>query len=639
MPNFLSDSLHGIINEKNIPPAYNPIELKFFDTETKTNRLSAYHFHPDRIGFWSTIANILKEFFTNKTAILVKVDIFSDPLYVKVADLSQILGINKKILTKEIKGMNADEVSSYIKMEASIKKIQDHLEKEILSKGQILESLLTLSKAGIGLEDVVALIQEEDLSSKKMVNILMKLGEKLKSEKSLENSEEGQVIPESKSYRFNIINSNICIMGINEKGNDFQIDPKSFHMEISGVSDKVQELALRFNLSTNNAYRNLNALAKKISYHTIENLLEEMKTEDDKRVMLNTLIHVGQDIRINPEAQFYIKETKTSNQLETHAYGISENHIFIAISQLMGGKLGNGTFKLVNSAYKIDNFAGQQFSAQVEDYVRIKPNPEVIKEIGLAEANKSLSDESNAMDVLKDNPYAVEPHLFQAYSSTGKIVLFQKKCDGDGEKLFQANIHHQLNALKEFGMGLDLLHKKNLVHMDVKPPNLFIVGDINDKKTPVKGKVADIGLLIKKGALDAFGSPFYLPPEALLINNNDVSFNPLYRADESLDSYSYGITIFEIILPQSVEAIKQFFFQDLEVPFFGGVTDPSVFQENVEDCLQFVCDAISQNPTQENLQRLKMLAVCRNLIQFDPKNRLSCGEAAKSLENIQLGIV
>lgn len=627
--NSSSSLLH--VNNPTTDSSFGSISLQFFVTETlnKTNSLTAYYFHTDRTGFFPSIANALFEFSLKKKAILVKTDAYSDPVYVKIKDLSKALGIKKKVLIQNTKGMTPDEVSAYLKMEACIKKIQENLEPDTFCKGQIEESLLALSGAGIALENVAALMKKEGFSSEKMAKALMELGATLKGNSLLEeNFEENQVNSEFEPYRLYINGSDIYIEGIEENGkNSFRINPITFDFQTERAPEKIQGLITQFNLDSTTAYRSLNALARRISYPTIEHLLNTMKTDDDKKVMLNTFIHIGQDIRVNSEVK-YFKETKSRKELEAYSYGLSADRIFIAIAKSKGGKLGEGSYKLVNSAIKIDNFAGQDFSTQVESYARIKPNPKKISRVGLKAANKNLLEESESMGILKDNPFAIEPHLFRAYSTTGKVVLFQKRYDGDGNKLFHARVHHQLNALKELGMGLDLLHKKNVVHMDVKPPNLFISGNIKSKKTPVQGKVADIGLLTPKGEYSDCGSIFYLPPEALLIINGREFFNPNYRADESADSYSYGLTILETILPKR-----------MDMPFFGEKVDTASFQKKVDGFLKTVSDAISKNPTPENLKRLKMLDVCRNLIQFDPKNRLSCGEAAKALEDIQLGIV
>lgn len=628
-PNSSSDLLHVVNPNDSSSLSLVSIKiLQLFGTETidKTNSIKAYYFHPDRTDFISIIASPFVEFSIKKKAILVKTDAYSEPLYVKMEDLSQILGIKKKVLAKKIKRMTPDEISSYLKMEVGIKKIQDQLKPGSFFKGEIKVNLLALSNAGIGLDNVVALVEKEGLSSKKMVKMLMELGETLRGEMSVGGPEANLLNPEMEPYRFYINGSNICIRGTEENGgSDFHINPQTLDFQIESGSKKIQELATQFNLDSSQANRNLNALAQRISYPTIEHILDTVKTDDDKKVMLNTFIHIGQDLRVNKDT--YFKESKPHDHLEARAYGIGEQHIFIP-----GKKLGQGSFKLVNSAIKIDNFANQDFSNQVESFVRIKPNPKMISKIGLQGANEDLLNESEDMRILKDNPYAVESHIFTAYSKTGKIILFQKKYDGDGENLFLASVFHQLNALKELGMGLDLLHKKNAVHMDVKPPNFLLVGDIKNKKTAVQGKVADIGLLAKKGQYTRWGTKFYLPPEALSIVNGKDSYSRNYRADESADSYSYGITILETILPKGISPLK------LDIPFFALEVNPDEFKKDVDGFLNTISIAMSKKPNRENRKRLKMLDVCRSLIKFDPKDRLTCGEAAKMFENIQLGI-
>jgi eukaryotic-like serine/threonine-protein kinase len=102
--------------------------------------------------------------------------------------------------------------------------------------------------------------------------------------------------------------------------------------------------------------------------------------------------------------------------------------------------------------------------------------------------------------------------------------------------------------MEQAARGLDYLHREGIIHRDVKPQNIMLVGDV--------AKVCDYGLLITTDAdlrstSNAF-SPLYASPEA-------VGEQPLTA---KCDQYSLAVTYIELrtgCSPYSAETATQVF--------------------------------------------------------------------------------
>ncbi|XP_044050733.1 ankyrin repeat and protein kinase domain-containing protein 1-like isoform X3 [Siniperca chuatsi] len=92
----------------------------------------------------------------------------------------------------------------------------------------------------------------------------------------------------------------------------------------------------------------------------------------------------------------------------------------------------------------------------------------------------------------------------------------------------------------QVALGMNFLHKNNLMHHDLKPSNVLLNDDLN-------AKLADFGLSrVSNSALNSNreatgqigGSYKYMPPEA---------FEASYQPVRSFDIYSYGILLWSIV--------------------------------------------------------------------------------------------
>ncbi len=300
---LISDPFHVISNEINIPQG--SLNLNFFATDSKIETVRAYHFHPDRTGFFATLWNRIIEFFMGKTAILIHIDTESHPVYVKVDEVSQKLLLDKKILQQEIKDKSPEEISAFLKMEAAIKKIQDKAP-GMFEKNQVRELIHTLSKEGIDKEKIVALLKQEEFSSTEMAKILMELGQTLK----IENSSDRNITyndQASGSFKFIVRGSNIRILK-RDQHNLISLNPKTLALKKRDLLFiKFKELAKPFNLKKHDL-KHLFNLSQQITYPTIINSLNKMNDDNEKRVLLNTLIQIGKETQTGKQASRYLSK-------------------------------------------------------------------------------------------------------------------------------------------------------------------------------------------------------------------------------------------------------------------------------------------------------------------------------------------
>lgn len=75
----------------------------------------------------------------------------------------------------------------------------------------------------------------------------------------------------------------------------------------------------------------------------------------------------------------------------------------------------------------------------------------------------------------------------------------------------------RLRVLRDVGLGLDQLHRKGVAHLDLKPSNVILMGEMHQRDEAMK--LGDLGRSVRKGANGPFdgmiwpGDPNYKPPE------------------------------------------------------------------------------------------------------------------------------
>ena len=98
-----------------------------------------------------------------------------------------------------------------------------------------------------------------------------------------------------------------------------------------------------------------------------------------------------------------------------------------------------------------------------------------------------------------------------------------------------SSLESQLQAMAELAEALNYLHLNNIVHLDIKPDNLFIQFDGTLKLTDF-GVAAVKGKNITKPGTTV-GTVWYMAPEQILAE--DIG--------PKTDLFAFGITLFEIL--------------------------------------------------------------------------------------------
>lgn len=95
--------------------------------------------------------------------------------------------------------------------------------------------------------------------------------------------------------------------------------------------------------------------------------------------------------------------------------------------------------------------------------------------------------------------------------------------------------------------GLDAVHKRNVIHRDIKPQNILISNEGQPKFTDFGIARVDGASLVRTSQREVFGSPFYMAPE-LRTSASAASF--------ASDIYSLGLTLFYATTGREAEAFE-----------------------------------------------------------------------------------
>lgn len=363
--------------------------------------------------------------------------------------------------------------------------------------------------------------------------------------------------------------------------------------------------------------KHLTALANRVGYANMNNVMDSLDIEF-KKIMMNTFIKIGRklsapailDSIFSKFRLVYVGRKKEKNKIKSYAFAINKKDIFISQE-----KMGNGSFKTVSNAIKLNNIS--------ECFVRIKiknPKTNLINFDQTSVAIKELKKEAQFLELFHKNKKElggsciVLPFSCEIKSKKKKLIFFQKKYDGDGNNLFKAPATQQLFALRDIALGLNFIHNLGYVHMDVKPPNFLLEGKIG-QNTCVKGKVSDFGMTTKSGDPLIGGTFIYLPPEAITNNGKLVEFKLNCKANKQIDAFSLGITILEIIDSRPKEIL-------------GLLTQDQIDKEI--DCYKKKIK--NTNSNDEADIKLTLLNLAADLLRCNPQERMSCLGAAERLD-------
>lgn len=208
-------------------------------------------------------------------------------------------------------------------------------------------------------------------------------------------------------------------------------------------------------------------------------------------------------------------------------------------------KIGGGSFGTVYKAY--DRVLDRNVAIKVSEVTTIQD-----KEVSLQvefDAIKSLAKHPNIANYesvhrFEDGP-GIYDYAIMQYYPLGNLSNFIKK--------HQLNEKQKSHVLVQILEGLAYLHKKKVVHRDIKPGNILVVDRPNEGIVP---KITDFGLSKLTDAHNpksqfansfAGGTVQYSSPEQL--KGLPLKFNT--------DLWSFGVIIYEVFTGQSLFDTKE----------------------------------------------------------------------------------
>jgi serine/threonine protein kinase len=342
----------------------------------------------------------------------------------------------------------------------------------------------------------------------------------------------------------------------------------------------------------------------------IENLkiLVNQTPMNEKIVMLNTLVAIGKELgTMGRETERYIKRKLNYRVRISHAFAISERGIFIVPKKQVLDD--TGSLKVISEAIKLEN-NHPSIRAKIRPF-----NHEGRNRIEAAKNEYELLKILHSLEKDEETSCLVPAYECCMLSENGKeaspLVMFQSKLNGNGSQMQGARAKHQLQVYKDIATALAFLHEHGYVHMDVKPGNFLIEGNLKGER-PVRGKLCDFDLACPIGAESSGGDPAYLAPELLSIDA--PSANP------KIDSYSLGLMIYFAVSPRDPSLPRYF-----------------KWDETMKQAIQKAKELLSSTKATEDDKRIRsaLLNVAQKLMVVnDPNKRISCQEAVIELNKI-----
>ena len=256
---------------------------------------------------------------------------------------------------------------------------------------------------------------------------------------------------------------------------------------------------------------------------------------------------------------------------------------------LYGRQIGHGAFGKVNLALHIASGRLVAMKTFIKKELKYKEAKEKIKnEIEVLSKLKHIFI-NQILDSFETDEYIF---IFMEYIC-GDLLSFIRKRSKLSEKICQM-------LFKEIIIGLQYIHKKNIVHRDIKLDNILI--DLNNTI-----KICDFGVSRKvtKGVLmyERCGTPAYIAPEIFIKDG--------YEGFEC-DIWSAGVTLYYML--SGTQPFKGRNIQELEKNILAGEF------EKIEDVSDEANDLIL------------------GMLQVDPIKRLNCEEILKHpwLKNVNI---
>ncbi|XP_010224119.1 PREDICTED: serine/threonine-protein kinase 33, partial [Tinamus guttatus] len=196
-------------------------------------------------------------------------------------------------------------------------------------------------------------------------------------------------------------------------------------------------------------------------------------------------------------------------------------------------------------------------------------------------------------------------HLEEVYETPKRMYLVMELCeDGELKKILHSKGHFTENEtrhiIRSLASAIAYLHKKDIVHRDLKLENILVkssdIDEANEMKLNIK--VTDFGLAVQKAGGSVFqsicGTPMYMAPE--VISAHDYS--------QQCDVWSIGVIMYMLLCGEPP------FIASLEEKLFELIRKGDLCFKNA------VWETVSETAKQ----------VLRLLLRVDPAHRITANE-------------
>lgn len=268
--------------------------------------------------------------------------------------------------------------------------------------------------------------------------------------------------------------------------------------------------------------------------------------------------------------------------------------------------LGSGGFKQVYSYY---NFQKQKANIAVSIQTSTKD-----KDIKLAKQElKYYAQLEDIEEILTIKASHKEEVLEKDGTKKTSIIAVMKQFDGEfSECLKKYDRNIKLQAFQTIVNAVVKLHENGIVHRDLKFQNVLYKVT---KDNYLSLKLIDFGLACKttdkKELEHKAGTSYYMPPEVI---GYDKKTQP-----EKIDSWALGVMLYRIHFDQ-------------RIPFSKKMKDVSKMKDKKrKEHLVKATDELLAELKKDNDPWVKLIV---ELLQPDPKNRMSVKKAAKEIEKL-----